>query len=186
MSEVRAVLQPQADSGPLVLFIDDLHLIDGTSATLVGQLVDADLVFLVATVRSNEVVPPGADSLWHRARVRRIDLEYLDRAAVDTLLHLVLGGPVDAVEHRQISLVDGRDVHIIHQRLDGVFQLVEPAFEFFGHVAVEIIVPNGPRTDVLAICAAATHEARRRVVKGKVGVGVLSSGPPSRPPPTRW
>ena len=41
-------------------------------------------------------VPPGLESLWHRARVRRVDLEDLDRAAVDTLLHLVLGGPVEA------------------------------------------------------------------------------------------
>ena len=41
------MLQDQAGNGPLVLFVDDLHLLDSTSATLVGQLVDADLVFLV-------------------------------------------------------------------------------------------------------------------------------------------
>src|SRR5262245_41757850 len=51
MSEVRPVLVEQAANGPLVLFVDDLHLLDSASATLVGQLVDADLVFLVATVR---------------------------------------------------------------------------------------------------------------------------------------
>ena len=80
----------------MVLFVDDLHLLDPTSAALVAQLVDADLVFLVATVRTPEPVPPALESLWHRARVRRIDLVDLDRAAVDTLLHLVLGGPVEA------------------------------------------------------------------------------------------
>ena len=47
MSEVRPVLVAQARNGPLVLFVDDLHLLDATSATFVGQLVDADLVFLV-------------------------------------------------------------------------------------------------------------------------------------------
>ena len=78
----------QSGTGPLVLFVDDLHLLDSTSATLVGQLVDADLLFLVATVRSTESVPRGLESLWHKARVRRIDLDDLDRAAVDTLLHL--------------------------------------------------------------------------------------------------
>ena len=75
--------------------MDDLHLLDTTSATFVCQLVDADLVFLVSTVRSEATLPPGLDALWHRARVRRVDLEDLDRAAVDTLLHLVLRGPVE-------------------------------------------------------------------------------------------
>ena len=96
MSEVRPVLQAQALNGPLVLFVDDLQLLDTTSATFVGQLVDADLVFLVATVRADTPLPAGLDSLWLRARVRRIDLDDLDRAAVDTLLHLVLRGPVEA------------------------------------------------------------------------------------------
>ena len=95
MSEVRPVLVAQAKNGPLVLFVDDLHLLDTTSATFVCQLVDADLVFLVSTVRSEATLPPGLDALWHRARVRRVDLEDLDRAAVDTLLHLVLRGPVE-------------------------------------------------------------------------------------------
>src|SRR4051812_4783795 len=58
MSQVRPVLLDQAVNGPLVLFVDDLPLLDATSATLVGQLVDADLVFLVATVRTSEDVPP--------------------------------------------------------------------------------------------------------------------------------
>ena len=96
MAEVRPVLLDQANEGPMVLFVDDLHLLDTTSATLVSQLVDADLVFLVATVRTGEPVPAGVESLWHRARVRRIDLDDLDQAAVDTLLHLVLRGPVEA------------------------------------------------------------------------------------------
>ena len=96
VSQIRSVLQDQAGTGPLVLFVDDLHLLDSTSATLVGQLVDADLLFLVATVRSTESVPGGLESLWHKARVRRVDLDDLDRAAVDTLVHLILRGPVEA------------------------------------------------------------------------------------------
>ena len=96
VSQIRSVLQDQSGTGPLVLFVDDLHLLDSTSATLVGQLVDADLLFLVATVRSSESVPRGLESLWHKARVRRIDLDDLDRAAVDTLVHLILRGPVEA------------------------------------------------------------------------------------------
>ena len=96
VAELRPVLEDQTPAGPLVLFVDDLHLLDATSATLVSQLVDADLVFLVATVRSEAPLPAGVEALWHRARVRRVDLEDLDRAEVGTLLHLVLRGPVEA------------------------------------------------------------------------------------------
>src|SRR5215213_10509357 len=85
MSEIRPLLESQKTTGPLVLFVDDLPLLDITSATLLSQLVDADLVFLVATVRANEPVPGGLDSLWHRARVRRVDLHDLDRESVETL-----------------------------------------------------------------------------------------------------
>ena len=74
VAEIRPVLREQATNGPLVLFVDDLQLLDPTSATLVGQLVDADLVFLVGTVRTSESVSIALESLWHRARVRRIDL----------------------------------------------------------------------------------------------------------------
>src|SRR5262245_22451874 len=93
MSKLRPVLLDLVKTGPLVLFIDDLHLLDAPSAALIAQLVDADLVFLVATVRTPEPVPASLESLWHRARVRRIDLDDLDRPAIDTLLHLVLVGP---------------------------------------------------------------------------------------------
>jgi DNA-binding CsgD family transcriptional regulator len=138
VSEIRAVLSDQGGRGPLVLFVDDLHLLDVTSATLLCQLVDADLLFLVATVRSNESLPPGIEALWQRARVRRVDLVDLDRAAVGTLLHLVLRGPVEATTVAEIWTASQGNVlfvrelvlgaldrgHLVDQR--GVWRLVGP------------------------------------------------------------
>ena len=125
-------------NGPLVLFVDDLHLLDGTSATLVGQLVDADLVFLVATVRTTEprarrarvAVAPGAGAPHRPGRPRP--------AGVDTLLHLVLGGPVEASTIAEIWTASEGNVlfvrelvlgaldsgHLVDQR--GVWRLVGP------------------------------------------------------------
>ena len=80
--EVRAVLREQATGGPLVLFVDDLHLLDATSATLVGQLVDADLrvpasgpcgtaASLPAWSRVPVAAGPGASHRPGRPRPRR-------------------------------------------------------------------------------------------------------------------
>jgi DNA-binding CsgD family transcriptional regulator len=82
--------------------VDDLHLLDPTSATLIAQLVDADFLFLVGTVRAGPVVPPPLAALWARARVRRVDLEDLSHDGVDTLLHLVLSGPVEGTTSSEI------------------------------------------------------------------------------------
>jgi DNA-binding CsgD family transcriptional regulator len=53
-------------------------------------------------VRAGEVVAASLAPLWTRARVRRIDLGDLPRAGIDTLLHLVLGGPVDGTTTNEI------------------------------------------------------------------------------------
>jgi ATP/maltotriose-dependent transcriptional regulator MalT len=119
MSEVRTLLREQATYGPLVLFVDDLHLLDDTSATLLGQLVDADLVFLVATVRTPESVSPALESLWYRARVQRIDLDDLSRAAVDTLLHLVLHGPVEGSASMEIWTASQGNVLFVRELVLG-------------------------------------------------------------------
>jgi DNA-binding CsgD family transcriptional regulator len=94
--DVGSVLRSYRDAGPLVLLVDDLHLLDPTSATLLAQAVDSDLVFLVATVRAPEPVASPLSGLWQRARVRRVDLIDLPQTSVETLLHLVLGAPVEA------------------------------------------------------------------------------------------
>ena len=85
--------------GPLVLFVDDLQYLDAASAGLLTQLLDGGEVFLVGTVRSETAAAPTVASLWRRDDVVRIDLGDLSRDDVDTLLHVVLGGPVhsDAV-----------------------------------------------------------------------------------------
>src|SRR4029079_11444265 len=128
VSQVRPLLLEQATNGPTVLFVDDLHLLDNTSATLLGQLVDADLLFLVATVRRDESVSPALETLWHRARVRRIALVDLDRAAVDTLLHLVLRAPVETSTITEIWSASQGNVLFVRELVLGALdagQLVE-------------------------------------------------------------
>jgi DNA-binding CsgD family transcriptional regulator len=135
---VRPLLDEQMTDGPLVLFVDDLHLLDVTSATLVSQLADAGLIFLLATVRASTDVPAAVDALWQRGRIRRIDLDGLDRTSTDTLLHLVLGAPVEGAAVNELWNAGQGNVmflrelvlgaidrgHLVRQR--GVWRLIGP------------------------------------------------------------
>ncbi|MEV4316770.1 LuxR C-terminal-related transcriptional regulator [Actinocrispum sp. NPDC049592] len=85
-----------ADQRPFVLLVDDLHLLDRTSLTLLTQLVDARAVFLIGTVRTGEPIPDAVSALWRGDRMVRIDLTELSFAGVEQLLCVVLGGPLEA------------------------------------------------------------------------------------------
>jgi hypothetical protein len=75
----------------VVLLIDDLQLLDFTTATLVGQLLDARLNFLVGTVRTGEPVPQNVAGIWRDGRVARVDLGELTRRQLEALLQVALG-----------------------------------------------------------------------------------------------
>jgi hypothetical protein len=122
MSEVRPVLVRQGASGPLVLLVDDLHLLDSTSVMLVGQLLDADLLFLVATVRAGATLPAGLDAAWQRGRVRRVDLEGLDRHSVEMLVHAVLDGPVEQRTVKRLWEASGGNPMYVRELVLGALQ----------------------------------------------------------------
>lgn len=61
--------------GHLVVGVDDAHLLDELSATLLHQLAIDRAVHLIATVRSGEAVPDAITNLWKDGHVVRIALE---------------------------------------------------------------------------------------------------------------
>ncbi len=89
------------DRGPLVLAVDDAHLLDDTSATLVHQLAVEGTVRLLLTVRTGEPVPDPVALLWKDGLAERLELSRLLRDEVDQLAVEALGGPVDGglLEH---------------------------------------------------------------------------------------
>jgi hypothetical protein len=62
---------------------------------LLGQLLDAAAVVALGTLRTGEA-PAEVATWWRSERMSRVDLADLDQDGVDSLLHLVLGGPVTA------------------------------------------------------------------------------------------
>ncbi|WP_328433184.1 helix-turn-helix transcriptional regulator [Streptomyces sp. NBC_00425] len=97
VSGFRAVARTMAaDPGkPTVVFVDDMHHLDSSSAVLLGQLLDSHVIVLVGTARTGEPVSDAVEALLRRGdRVRRIDLSHMDRTQVEALVQRVLGGLV--------------------------------------------------------------------------------------------
>ncbi|MFC6599818.1 AAA family ATPase [Kitasatospora paranensis] len=96
LAAVRARTADRAGDGRFVLGVDDLHLLDPASLALLTALCAAPEVLLVASVRDREALPDALAAWWRAGRAVRIDLAELERPAMDTLLHLALGGPIAA------------------------------------------------------------------------------------------
>ena len=96
VDQVIETLTTEVGGLPLLLVIDDAHLIDELSAFVVQQLVVRGVVSVVATLRSGEVEPPAVSALWQQGCLRRLDLQPLTQAETERLLQSVLGGPVSA------------------------------------------------------------------------------------------
>lgn len=93
---VSDAFRTQASGRPPVLLVDDLHLLDATSALLLGRLLDDAVAFVVGTVLAGEPLPEPV-SAWSRSDwVVGIGLDELSPEELDGLLQQALGGPVAA------------------------------------------------------------------------------------------
>lgn len=90
-----AALAARPDDQRLLLVVDDAHLLDDASATLVHQIAATGVAAVLATVRAGEPAPDPVVALWKDELATRIEVAGLDAEAIESLLGLVLGGPVD-------------------------------------------------------------------------------------------
>lgn len=87
-------VRERAGASRFVLFIDDLPLLDETSAVLVQGLLDAGDTFLLATARSEDAAAYGLPDVARGDRIRRVDLSVLDRVEFEAMLVAALGGEI--------------------------------------------------------------------------------------------
>jgi DNA-binding CsgD family transcriptional regulator/tetratricopeptide (TPR) repeat protein len=88
-------LTARALGRPLVLGVDDAHLLDDMSATLVHQVAESGAAIIMATVRNGEGAPDPIVALWRSELTERIEIKGLDSDAVTEVLTATLQGPVD-------------------------------------------------------------------------------------------
>lgn len=90
----QAVIQ-RAAVAPLLVGIDDAHLLDEVSAQFVYHLVRTGQARLVVTLRRTESAPRAIDALVREGLCIRLDLQPLSRDEVVHLLTRALGGQVE-------------------------------------------------------------------------------------------
>ena len=96
LRQAADALRLAAGGHPIVLAVDDAHLLDDASAVLVYQLVAAREVFAIVAVRSDEPAPDAISGLLRDGYGARIELRELGRPDVEALLTAALGGVVAA------------------------------------------------------------------------------------------
>ncbi|MFD2092379.1 LuxR C-terminal-related transcriptional regulator [Blastococcus deserti] len=83
-------------SGPVpVLGVDDVHLLDPLSVSLLHQLAAGRAVTLVLSVRTGNATPDPAAALWKDGLATRIELQPLSRSDTERLIGQALGGDVE-------------------------------------------------------------------------------------------
>jgi DNA-binding CsgD family transcriptional regulator len=109
----------RARGRPLVVFVDDAHLLDGGSATLVHQLAMTRAATVLVTVRLGEAAPDPVVALWKDGPAERIELGVLGDAAIEELLVKALGAPVDAASARQLADRCGGNPMVVRELVSG-------------------------------------------------------------------
>jgi len=117
----RAVVD-QGGGDPVILVVDDAHLLDDSSASLTYQLAAAGKAFVMAAIRTGEPVPEPVVALWKDGLAERVVLEPLSDAAIDELLVVALGGPVDGRTRIQLAAKSGGNVMLLRELVLGAVE----------------------------------------------------------------
>jgi DNA-binding CsgD family transcriptional regulator len=87
---------------PVVVAVDDVHLLDELSTFVLQQIVARRTAKVLLTVRAQEPVPVGLQEMWTHGDIHRIDLQPISRDETVALLAATLRGPVDADAMRRL------------------------------------------------------------------------------------
>ena len=83
-----------AEGRRLIVLVDDAHLLDDGSATVVHQLAVTNSAFVIATIRTGEAAPTAVAALWTDQLAERFDLDRLPDAHLGEVAAAYLGAPV--------------------------------------------------------------------------------------------
>lgn len=88
-------LLERAGQAPVLLAVDDAHLVDELTAALVHHLTSTARASVLVTVRAGEQAPDGIGALWKDGLAARLDLRSLGPDEIDELTAHALEGQVE-------------------------------------------------------------------------------------------
>jgi DNA-binding CsgD family transcriptional regulator/tetratricopeptide (TPR) repeat protein len=101
------------ESGPVLLAVDDAHLLDDASAGLVHHLAAEGCVTVVATVCAGYRVADAVTALWKDELARSVVVPPLPDGVIDELVRQALPGRVSGVTHARLrQLSDGNPLYL--------------------------------------------------------------------------
>jgi DNA-binding CsgD family transcriptional regulator/tetratricopeptide (TPR) repeat protein len=95
LSVLARQLQYRAEGRPIVLAVDDIHLLDGLSAGFVDYVASRGLATVLLTLRSGSPVPDALDRLCRNGDIPRLELQALSRSEFDEMLERALDGIIE-------------------------------------------------------------------------------------------
>lgn len=119
LRQASAALVEAARGQRLVVGVDDAHLLDAASATVVHQLALTGVARLVVTVRSGELAPDAVVALWKDGLAERLEVQPLARPEVDQLLTAVLGTPVDSATLERLWRLTRGNALFLYEVIEG-------------------------------------------------------------------
>ncbi|WDZ87125.1 LuxR C-terminal-related transcriptional regulator [Micromonospora cathayae] len=102
-----AALRQQAAGRPIVLAVDDAHLLDPPSAALVHLIARVENATVLGTLRNGEQVPLPIRALWTDDLVDHAELSPLDLPDTTGLLAAILDGPPDTCSADRLWRLSG-------------------------------------------------------------------------------
>lgn len=112
--QVVTAMRASAGDAPLLVVVDDAHLLDDLSALVVNQLVTQNIATVIATIRTGEAAPDAVTTLWKDGVLRRLELQPLSRLESDELLRSVLGDLRAECAERMWKLTRGNVLYLRH------------------------------------------------------------------------
>lgn len=107
---IEALTARASGTGPVVIGVDDVHLLDDLSAFVVHQIVARGRVRVVLSARDDTPIPAPIQEAWTAGHCDRLDLAPLTCDDTRELLSAALTGPVDADVTRRLWQLTGGNV----------------------------------------------------------------------------
>lgn len=105
-----------------MLGVDDAHLLDHLSATLLHQLALEGSARIVATIRSGEEVPDAITSLWKDGYLERLQLSPFNQAECVGLIEQVLGGRLEGMSADLMWEASGGNALFVRHLVEGAVE----------------------------------------------------------------